>query len=955
MLRKLFAASDTTGHGTLLDTSDVLTRHLASLMKDAETLVGRRLGPYRVLSLLGQGGMGSVWLAERADGLFARQVALKLVHPVLMGRHVTERFAREREILASLSHSHIARLFEAGFTDEGQPFLAMQYVAGEPITTYCDERQLGLHQRLQLFLQVLSAVQYAHTHLIIHRDLKPSNILVTDEGEAQLLDFGIAKLLTAGDARETELTQLGGRALTPDYASPEQIAGEPITTAADVYALGVILYELLTGERPYRLKRDSRGALEEAILRVEPVKPSQAASGSDPNASRRLRALRGDLDTIVLKALKKVPAERYATADALARDIQHYLRGQPVLAQPDTFWYRASKFVLRNRLGVGTAFGVLMLLGAALGAALEQAHRAREAARVSKSVESFLQDVFEANTKDQQNPMRAQQTTARELLEIGASKIDRALGDSPQAQLEVLETLVHMHHDLGLNEKAVELSRKRIALARVVFPPFDPRIAQALRDLSLDLPASRAASERPAVVREALAILDRSGDMSSLLRANLLGDLAQYYSEYDLPRALDYAQQSVVLLRRYPPSSDLKDGLELLGWIHTQSGGYAQAEPALLEAIQVSRASQGDPNAHLPSLYAYLAEAQYFLQDFPAAEHSYREGYRIARALEGEAHVDTLQLGARLGQFLCRTGRAQDGLQYLKEASAAVDKTRGSDDALDGPMIDELYGWELAQFGPIEPGLEILSTATAAWRKFRPGSDYMLSALERSAYVLVFQGRYAEAQALIDESTTIRERLHDETTYPNGNVVARVALLVALGRSDDAERVLARYRVQPKGPGGVSLSALDRTLTLAEISLSRGDFARARELSEQVTQDISGSSARRYLRRYEARSAVTRGLALLGLRDPGHALPLLRDAVQWQSELYDPQTNLLLAQSELALAQGLLAADKRTEARDALERAETIYARHPTLGVHLRTPLARLRAELRAERAANNR
>jgi len=277
LLRRLFATSDATGFGTLLETGEVLTRHLASLIKGAETLVGRRVGSYRVLSLLGQGGMGSVWLAERADGLFARQVALKLIHPVLIGTQVTERFAREREILASLSHPNIARLFDAGFTDEGQPFLALQYVAGSPITAYCDEQQLTLQERLQLFLQVLSAVQYAHAHLIIHRDLKPSNILVTGEGEVQLLDFGIAKLLTAGDARETELTLLGGRALTPDYAAPEQIAGGPITTAADVYTLGVILYELLTGERPYRLKRDSRGALEEAILVADPAAPSRVA------------------------------------------------------------------------------------------------------------------------------------------------------------------------------------------------------------------------------------------------------------------------------------------------------------------------------------------------------------------------------------------------------------------------------------------------------------------------------------------------------------------------------------------------------------------------------------------------------------------------------------------------------------------------------------------------------
>jgi eukaryotic-like serine/threonine-protein kinase len=379
ILRRLFATSGATGSVELLETGEVLTRHLASLARGDETLVGRRVGPYRVLSLLGQGGMGSVWLAERADGLFARLVALKLVHPVLMGRRVTERFAREREILASLAHPHIARLLDAGITDVGQPFLALEYVAGKPITTYCDERQLSVNGRLQLFQQVLSAVQYAHAHLIIHRDLKPSNILVTEEGEVQLLDFGIAKLLTGESAKETELTQLSGRALTPDYAAPEQIAGEPITTAADVYALGVILYELLTGERPYRLKRDSRGALEEAILASDPVAPSrlaltERAAQARATAARRLvKALRGDLDTIVTRALKKSPIDRYATANAFSEDIARFLRGDVVLAQRDSVAYRALKFARRHRVGIAAVSMLVVTLAAGLAATTYEA------------------------------------------------------------------------------------------------------------------------------------------------------------------------------------------------------------------------------------------------------------------------------------------------------------------------------------------------------------------------------------------------------------------------------------------------------------------------------------------------------------------------------------------------------------------------------------------------------
>ncbi len=382
LLRRLFAAQETGEAARFVNKLGEIAALAPGICAEAP-LIDRCFGPYRILSLLGHGGMGSVWLAERVDGLFTRRVALKLVHPIL-GPMLNERFSREREILASLSHAHIARLFDAGIAEDGQPYLALEYVEGAPLTRHCDEHRLGVAARLQLFRQVLSAVQYAHAHLVIHRDLKPSNILVTAQGEAQLLDFGIAKLLTDGSsAHETELTQLGGRALTPDYAAPEQIVGGAITTQADVYSLGVIFYELLTGARPYRLKRDSRGALEDAILQAEPVVPSRAelsepaAAARDTTARKLAKALAGDLDTIALKALKKVPAERYATVNALDEDIARFLRGELVLAQPDNLAYRARKFVGRHRLAFAAATALITTLA---GGMAMTGHEARLAA-----------------------------------------------------------------------------------------------------------------------------------------------------------------------------------------------------------------------------------------------------------------------------------------------------------------------------------------------------------------------------------------------------------------------------------------------------------------------------------------------------------------------------------------------------------------------------------------------
>jgi WD40 repeat protein/serine/threonine protein kinase len=379
ILRDMFASQGQSHAQGFLETQDFLARHLGSVVAGHPGLVGKRFGPYRVLSLLGHGGMGSVWLADRVDGLFTRQVALKLIHPALFGRVMTERLTREREILASLNHPNIARLIDAGFSDDSQPYLALEYVAGVPLTEYCDTRRLPVRERLELFRQVLSAVQFAHAHLVIHRDLKPSNIMVTEDGRVHLLDFGIAKLLTAAEAQETELTRLGGRALTPEYASPEQIAGTPITTAADVYSLGVMLYEQLAGVRPYRLTRDSRGALEEAILLAEPVMPSrralssEAASSRNTSAKRLSRILKGDLDTITVKALKKAPIERYATVNAFDQDIARYLSGDVVLAQRDHVAYRAYKFARRHWVAIAGAGVLLVTLAGGLAATAYEA------------------------------------------------------------------------------------------------------------------------------------------------------------------------------------------------------------------------------------------------------------------------------------------------------------------------------------------------------------------------------------------------------------------------------------------------------------------------------------------------------------------------------------------------------------------------------------------------------
>ncbi len=340
-----------------------------NLDEEARHQAGETVGPYRLLRELGRGGMGSVWLATRVDGALKREIALKLPHTHMARRQLAERFAKERDILASLVHANIARLYDAGISSDGQPYLALEYVEGQSLTAWCDARQLTVKGRVELFRQVLAAVQYAHSQQVIHRDLKPNNILVTPQGEVRLLDFGIAKMMDEqGQAHETELTQAAGRALSVQYASPEQILGQPVMATSDVYSLGVVLYELLTGSFPYFKRRDTRTVIEDGILSVEATRPSLIVSapemaarrGTDPNKLSSL--FKGDMDSLLQKALKKNPAERYATVQDMAMDLDLYLQGKPVRAKPDSNWYLGLNFFRRNRVAA-TAIMALMMLG----------------------------------------------------------------------------------------------------------------------------------------------------------------------------------------------------------------------------------------------------------------------------------------------------------------------------------------------------------------------------------------------------------------------------------------------------------------------------------------------------------------------------------------------------------------------------------------------------------------
>jgi len=909
-------------------------------------LAGQIVGAYGLISPIGYGGMGTVWLAERRDGRFERKAAVKFLSAALVNREGRERFKREGSILGRLSHPNIAELLDAGVSDAGQPYLVLEYVEGQPIDVYCDERKLDVRARVQLFLDVLGAVAHAHSHLIVHRDIKPTNVLVNFEGQVKLLDFGIAKLLDDGanPAAETQLTQQAGGALTPAYAAPEQVTAGAVTVATDVYSAGVLLYVLLTGKHPAASATNSPAELVKAIVETEPLRPSNAADGATAgnrgtSDERLRRQLRGDLDVIVLKALSKEPRQRYATANAFAEDLRRFLDGEAVLAQPESNWYRTKKFLSRYRWTVASASVVVLALAVGLGVALWQAHIARRETRVSVAMEKFLEDIFRANSSYQDDPAKARQTTARELLDIGARKIDDEFTGVPEVKIRMLRTLGIMYSDLGLSDQAVALRRKRLHLVRSQYGSNSMQLAQALVDLGSAMQSSASVKEMEGVLLEAKKILDQRGDFSSTTRGNLAMTLAQHYESSDLNQALTYSQDAVQVYRKHPDDPLLPESLYEEGLILSIVGRWRESEPLLAEAVQLSAKIDGDPNTSLARFYAYLGETQEGLTEFAAAENSHRQALSAARKLNGEDHIDTLETEMRLGQFLVGTSRTAEGLQHIERAKDILLRTRGADDPFFAPQIFLEYGRALNNAGHWEDALSNVLKAIENRRKNRPGTRYLAQMLFLQASMVIEMGRNAEAGRLLDEADQIARNVNYPTPYLAAD--ARARLLIATGRAAQADAALDAFHSATPPPGALELDTLKVEVSRAENALARNDLGAASRLSRQVIRELSTSSARDYLKWLEARAALVQGRADLRLGKPSDALPLLLRAVDLRHAITDP-VSPSLALAQVALAQCYLDLGDSAKAKDLADTARKAMASHRELGEQYLHPLHEL-------------
>lgn len=610
----------------------------------------QRLGPYRLLRPIGRGGMGTVYLAVRDDEQYERLVAIKILHSGLEDTELCHRFLAERQILARLDHPNIARLYDGGCTEDGRPYLVMELIVGLPIDEYCDHHQLTIDRRLELFRRVCAAVQHAHQNLLVHRDIKPANILVTPAGEPKLLDFGIAKQLEPA-AEPDAHTHTGVRVMTLHYASPEQVKGEAITTASDVYSLGVLLYELLAGRSPYQVAEEAPSyEIERAIHEQEPEKPSMAlellekpspeaiaaARRSRPAALRR--QLAGDLDTIVLMALRKEPMRRYESVARLAADVRRHQKNLPVSARPDTWGYQTQKLVLRHRTGAAAAAVGCLLIAGLLVSLFAQGRRAAQERDKARYALSFLVDTFKQADPYQ---TRGESLTAREILDEGANRVAWELADQPDVQAAVMDTIGEINRSLGRYEAAEPLLTRALELRREAAGAESLEVAESLGHLAAlkgDLSDYAGAEE---LLRQSLA-----------LRKRLLGE-----DDLEVARTLN-ALGDLLLMRGAPPGDVDK--------LHQ-------------EALAIAREVEGPMGATVGSTLLHLARVRQRAADDAQAEKLFREGLEIEQRALGNQHPRYYRDLTSFGELLINAGKAGEAEAVLRQALEKQQKTLGAE------------------------------------------------------------------------------------------------------------------------------------------------------------------------------------------------------------------------------------------------------------------------------------
>jgi serine/threonine-protein kinase len=899
-----------------------------SIVLGRGAVVGQTVGPYLLLRLLGAGGMGEVWLARRADGGFQREVALKLPLSNPLPWDLAERFSLERDILARLEHPNIARLYDAGVSAEGQPYLAMEMVRGEPITAFSDGRRLDLEARIALFDQVLAAVQFAHANLVLHRDLKPSNILVTAGGEVRLLDFGIAKLLAAdAPAPQGTVTEHAGRMLTPAYASPEQVLGQPLSTASDVYSLGVVLFELLTGKAPYHVELSSVAQLELAIVQGDPLRPSAAidddAAGLRQTRRRKLaRQLAGDLDTVVGKALAKRPGDRYGSAVALAEDLQRVLAKQPVQARPPSTVYRVSRFLRRHRwaaLATGTA--ILALLGST-AVALRQAHLAQAQARNVSAVRDFLLEVLSAADPARASGKPPGEVTVQEAVDAAASSMEAVLDKQPETKVPILITLSNVYSSLDQVDRSLALLEQALVAAEQSGPTPNRMEAEVLTRLAnTNMFAGRfdAAARWLDRAEAAFAAL---GDTESEVYAQTLklrGNLLRRGDSPDLARAVAVLDRAAALFRKRYPNSDGRTGT-LFYLAHTLRAenqpdrAEAIADEAVAVATELPR-----PGFELPNAYSLRAEIRDSNGNLSGAEDDYRTAHDGYARSVGPGHFLTLQNDGFLGATLLERGqRREEGLQLIESTTDALAGSRRGSNT-HAQALTRL-GVAYLRLGRFDRAAEILEQARAVWAE-RQETLQRTDATVSLAEARIAAGALTEGRAFLDEALAVLRSAPPSAAHPEGEVHLALGLLgVDAGRPGEARSELRQaLALSPTDSRDDLARRVLAGAALTRVALQEGGLEEALSVSKEVVREAKAARLAQ-LPRSQGVASQTRGLALCAAGRPTEGEPLLARAQELLAAVVDPGSAPLI-EVELLRARCLFDMGRRSEANVLVQQA----------------------------------
>lgn len=725
---------------------------------------GERLGAWQLVRQIGRGGMASVYLAERADGQFEQTAAIKIIRRGLDTDDFIRRFLAERQILSSLHHPNIATLIGGGATEDGLPYLVLEYVDGRPITEYCDEHRLPVGGRLELFEDAARAVQYAHANLVVHRDIKPSNILVTADGVVKLLDFGIAKLLDP-DANPSSavLTRTGHRPLTPEYASPEQVAGDPITTASDVYQLGVLLYRLLTGGRPYGDTRPGP-ALEIAITETKPILPSLAANRLDPDEAanrgappgRLRRRLRGDLDVIILKALRKDPGRRYGSAVEMAEDVRRHLEDLPILARRESRVHRSRKFLRRNPWFAPTVAVVAVLVGAYVATLVRHGQELESERDVARDVQSAFVGFFTApdSTDGRGLGEGRRDITVREAILEGADRVRRDLADRPAARAELFGAMAEVLADLDELRAARELAGEALALEEDLYGPRSPE------------------------VHETLGLAGSLAGIGDSARA-LLG------RHLRLSREL-YGKRS----------PEVAVSLHHLGLLERTAGNLPESVGLFEEAATILRASDprdGADRRRLAWVLGFLAEAYTSLDRNADALAASREAHELMRTAFGDEHSDTAIHGIKLAGALRTSGELSEARRLYQSSLRTLDAELGPTHSMTLNSRGN-YALLLQHLGDYEGAESVQRRLLSASReRYGDISPEVARVQQNLAVTLKSQGRLAEADsaasAAFERYLATRGESHYQTAFP---LLTLAEIRLATGDLEPAREAASR-------------------------------------------------------------------------------------------------------------------------------------------------------------------